>query len=68
MFAEGQGSPTPRLNANTVKKILRKSVATILAHIGYDSKLIKFVSLLFRSERKTVIHMNCHILKIMYWY
>ncbi|XP_033611268.1 STAGA complex 65 subunit gamma isoform X3 [Cryptotermes secundus] len=36
-FSEGQGSPPPRLSSNSAKKILRKSVATLFAHIGYDN-------------------------------
>lgn len=36
-FSEGQGPPPPRLNTNTAKTILQKSVATLLAHIGYDN-------------------------------
>lgn len=45
-FSEGQGSPPPRLSANSAKKILQKSVATLFAHIGYDSKLIQFMRFL----------------------
>lgn len=36
-FSEGQGAPPPRLSANSAKKILQKSVATLFAHIGYDN-------------------------------
>lgn len=35
-FSQGEGPEPFRLNSNIAKKILRKSVATILAHIGYD--------------------------------
>lgn len=64
-FSEGQGSPPPRLNASSAKKILRKSVVTLLAHIGYDSKLVQFV--LFHVVCKIVIPYRLSNFKNIYF-
>ena len=38
MFARGMGTPPPVIDSKTNRKLLRRSVAAVCAHAGYDSK------------------------------
>ena len=37
-FARGLGKPPPELDNSSCRRLLRRSVAAILAHAGYESE------------------------------
>lgn len=68
-FVRGKGEPAPNIDSISCRQLLRRSVAAIFAHAGYDSKsaiLLCWVIrlwLLFAPKIDTVDHMTGAVVK-----
>lgn len=74
-FVRGKGEPAPNIDSISCRQLLRRSVAAIFAHAGYDSKSavqlcwVIRLCLLFAPEKDTVDLMtgaNCQA-KTLKW-